>query len=286
MIATPEAPTPFDSKNWGTLVTEDQVRRHRIVPQATRSHQPIPHCDPVEYVQDTLSRMGFVLSEPTIYLTNDDFRSNMFAGWGIAHKDLPATRGFQWEAYLINSHNKKHSLQLGGGHRTFVCSNGMVHSPLGVYRSKHTTHVNAIDKRTGLPRWKSRLLAMAQRLVTECRRLHQTIESFKDVGLDATSAIHHERVRSLTLDAADKGLINAAGALSVYRHWKNPEHEEFKDDQTVWRLMQAFTSQARGKSAFDQKDTMTKVFDMFADEFGTTRLSTLTDPVAVPGGDF
>jgi hypothetical protein len=116
--------------------------------------------------------------------------------------------------------------------------------------------------------------------------LHQTIGSLKEVNLDPTSETHHSRVRSLVLKSAEDGLINAAGALSVYRHWKNPEHVEFRDDSSVWRLMQAYTSQARGKSGFDSKDTMTKVFDMFADEFGTTRLSTLTDPVAIPGGDF
>ena len=284
MIATPNAPTPYDGKNWGTLVTSDQVRRH-AAPLGTKSHRPIPHIEPIEYVQDMLTTRGFVLSEPTIYLTNDPDRSNMFAGWGISHSALPATRGFQWEAFLINSHNKKHSLQLGAGHRTFICSNGMVSAPLGMYRSKHTTHVNSIDK-SGLVRWKSRLLGMCDRIIVECRRLHQTIESLKGVELNASSALDDERVRALVLKSADDGLINAAGALSVYRHWKNPEHDEFKQDDTVWRLMQAYTSQARGKSGFDAKDSMTKMFDMFADEFGTVRLSTLEDPLAVPGGDF
>jgi len=209
----------------------------------------------------------------------------MYAGWGISHRSLPDTRGFQWEAFLLNSHNKKHSLQLGAGHRTFICGNGIVSAPLGIYRAKHTTHVNSVDPKTGLPRWKSRLLTMSNRILTECRRLHQTIESLKKVELDPSSEVHQMQVRAFALDSAHRGAINAAGALTVYKHWLKPEHDEFKQDNTVWRLMQAYTSQARGKSGFEAKDSMTRMFDMFSQEFGTLALSNLKDPVAIPGGD-
>ena len=293
-IVTPKSPTPFDGAGWGQLVTRDQVGHHNPIPDPTKSHRPLPHHEVMDYFTATMDRMGFVLSEPTLYLSKDDYRSNFFAGFGIAHKDLPADPSFQWQSFLINSHNKKHSLQIGAGHETFVCSNGMVLAPLGLFRTKHTKYVNNIDE-SGLPRWKNRITRMCENIENECRRYLNLTQSLQGVGLDAESRSHRQAVQSLCLESAVRGIVNPAGAVSVYKHWDNPEHKEFTEDQTVWRLMQAFTSHDRGKSAFTRRDRNGMMFDLFSERFGTlkadgtTPVRSFDTPVVVQasnGGDF
>ena len=269
-VATPTPPTPFDGKGWGQLVNEQQVHLHKVLPDATRTHRPIEHHRTLDYTKSTMDRLGFLLSDPTIYLSKDEYHSNMFASWGIAHPELPNNRGFQWQMFLINSHNKKFSLQVGAGHETFVCSNGIVMAPLGRYRAKHTAKVMFVDE-SGLPRWQNRILQMCNNVRKECDRYSKIISSLKNVIVDPDSDVHRQSVRSLCLDAALKDIVNDAGAATVYRHWINPEHDEFKADGTAWRLMQAFTSQGRGKSAFDHRDRMSEMFNLLSDEFGSLR---------------
>lgn len=278
-----QAPKPYDAAGWGDLVTRRQVERLDETPRATQTHQPVPHHVCIDYVQDCLTRREFVLSDPTIYL--DSSRHNLYAGWGIRHKSLPPAKGFGWECFLLNSNNKKRSMMVGAGNTTFICGNGMQIAPLGMYRAKHTKNVGAVDK-SGLPRWQGRLLRMVNRIDVECRRIHHVVTSCKQVTLDPDSKTHRAHVRSVVLQSAHEKKMNAAGALSVYNHWLTPEHAEFKKDKSVWRLMQAYTSQARGKTQFESHDNMIHMFDTFADEFGTVKMSTLKDPVAIPGGDF
>ena len=293
-IVPPKAPTPFDGGNWGTLVTEDQMRRTSMAPEATRSHQPIEHAAAFDYFSGTMSRMGFVLSEPTLYLTNDENRSNMYAGFGIAHVDMPQDRDFQFQAFMINSHDKSYSLQVGAGHETFICTNGMVLAPLGISRAKHTRHVHRVDA-SGLPRWQNRVLQSCQNIQNECLRFLKLTGSLKTVGLDPSSTVHRKHVDHVLMEARRRGIINNAGVASVEKHWMTPEHEEFKSDETVWRLMQAFTSHNRGKSAFRSTNTTSDMFNLFSDKFGTLRadgtvpvrqLDTPTLPAMSDGGDF
>ena len=295
-LATPKAPTPFDGeKGWGQQVTPTQLAQHKFMPTPTKTHCPVDHSRVVDYFSSTMERLNFVLSEPAIFLSNDEFRSNMYVGFGVAHPDLPTSSEFQWQAFLINSHNKKFSLQIGAGTETFVCSNGMVMAPMGLHRTKHTKNIDVIDA-SGLPRWQGRIMEMCDNLTNEYKRFTSVTDSLKKFELDPSSHVAQKEVQSLVLEAALQGIVNPAGAVSVYKHWQTPEHQEFREDKSVDRLRQAFTSHDREKSVFNRKDRNSMMIDLFSDRFGTlkadgtTPVRSLDRPVVsttiTSGGEF
>ena len=295
-VQVPKAPSPFDGeKGWGTRVTLDQVRNHTRMQTPTDTHVPIPHIKTIDKFTEYLKRDGFILSEPAIYLSNDDYRSNMYTGFGIAHPDLTSSGDTQWQAFLINSHNKKFSLRIGVGEETFVCTNGMIFASLGQNRTKHTKNVWEIDA-SGLPRWQNRINLKVRDLLKEFTKFKSITDSFKKVELDPNMETAKRAVQSICVEAACRGIVNDSGAVNVYKHWLEPEHPEFKKDGTVDRLRQAFTSHDRGKSYFGRGDRNVKMIDLLSHRFGTLTSSgaapvrsfdqpAVVTPV-VDGGDF
>jgi len=264
-----QRPNVQDRPKWSKLVPTDTLDRydHLISFQdPTENHQRLGHGLVKDKFFEECDRQGFEYSEPVSYLSTDELRSRMITQVTIRHRDIISDTNFVWQAFLRNSHDQSMALGVGLGHFELVCLNGLqVLVEITGTKTKHTRNVGK--------RWENTISAGVNGVKTYAKRLNSTIESCKDVELDPTSKTHRRKVDHVVMEAARRGIINNAGTISVDKHWRDPEHKEFKDDKSVWRLMQAFTSHDRGKNLMTQHVRSSKMFELFSDTFGTQPLS-------------
>ena len=261
-ITPPAAPTPWDGKAWGSIVRMDTLRQHRnVMPMRTNSHCPIPHDTVLDLYMNEMWNSGFVLSDPVIYLSQDPQRARMYAGFGIAHRDLGNQPGLTWQSMILNSHDKSRALTIGAGHEVAICSNGMMITPLGRCKTKHTRYIQ------------ERILDVISEgvnsLLGTFSGIKQALDSFKATELDPKSETHRGTVDHILGRAWREDIINPASVKAVWDHWMVPEHPEFARDCSVDRLYQAFTSADRGKNAFTRNNRQEGMFTLLAEECGT-----------------
>src|SRR6202035_2374700 len=109
------------------------------VPEATRTHRPVPHYEIVEALVETLSfrHIGMVNEE---YAVSSD-GMKMF---GVLDLETQM-EGCRFSFGIRNSHDKSIRLGLTAGLRVFVCSNMAFSGEFTPVLAKHTKSFNLID---------------------------------------------------------------------------------------------------------------------------------------------
>tara|TARA_R100001480_G_scaffold28438_2_gene38828 strand:- start:15401 stop:16273 length:873 start_codon:yes stop_codon:yes gene_type:complete len=268
MSLQPVAPTPFDPGNWGEIVDIQTIKRTPVPVQGPQTWRPFPQHQYVEMIEQALTRHGFTNSDPIHYRapSRDNGKikdlpehGRFLSLYGIAHPELPSIEGMSWEVGAVNSYDMSKSVQLGLGNRVAVCSNGQMMGASHAFKRKHTVGINR-DFDDHFEMIYSLVDSAVRGLFTQAEKESQRISRFKQTGCEDTDA------RWVILESAKSGVIGAAQTMKVLKHWEHPEHPEFKD-RNAWSLLNAFTSNDRGRNIMTQGSRFTALSDIMDRRF-------------------
>jgi hypothetical protein len=190
-------------------------------PEGTPTHRPVPHCEIVGALVETLSfrHIGVVRDEYAV--SNDGMK--MF---GVL--DLETSfDGCRFSIGVRNANDKSMRLALTVGYRVFVCDNMAFHGDFTPVLAKHSKHFSLVDA----------LSVGVDRMQRNFEPMRRQIGAWKGQQLPETQAkllIYHAFIEE-ELDAP-KHL-----ARKVHDLYFNPQFEEFAP-RTMWSLSNAFTS--------------------------------------------
>ena len=191
------------------------------VPQATRTHRPVPHHEIVEALVETLSfrHVGVVIEE---YAVSAD-GMKMFGVLDL-ETQMECCR---FSIGIRNSHDKSLRLALCCGLRVFVCSNMAFCGDFQPVLAKHTKSFNLIDT----------LSVGVDRIQRNFEPMRRQVESW------GQTQITDEQAKLIFYSAFVEGRLDAPkGLLSdIHRLYFQPEYPEFAA-RTMWSLSNAFTS--------------------------------------------
>lgn len=191
------------------------------VPEATRTHKPVPHHEIVEALVETLSfrHIGVVHEE---YAVSSD-GMKMF---GVLDLETQM-EGCRFSIGIRNSHDKSLRLGLTAGLRVFVCSNMAFNGDFTPVLAKHSSSFNLIDT----------LSVGVDRIQRNFEPMQRQVESWRQ------TQITDERAKLIFYSAFIDGKLEAPRTLlpEVHRLYFEPQHREFAP-RTMWSLSNAFTS--------------------------------------------
>ena len=191
------------------------------VPEATRTHQPVPHHEIVEALVETLSfrHIGVVNEE---YAVSSD-GMKMF---GVVDLETQMD-GCRFSIGIRNSHDKSLRLGLTAGLRVFVCSNMAFSGDFTPVLAKHSKSFNLIDT----------LSVGVDRIQRNFEPMQRQVESWRQTQMSDSQA------KLVLYSAFVEGKLDAPRNLlpEVHRLYFEPQYEEFSG-RTIWSLSNAFTS--------------------------------------------
>jgi Domain of unknown function (DUF932) len=191
------------------------------VPQATRTHRPVPHHEIVEALVETLSfrHIGVVNEE---YAVSPD-GMKMF---GVLDLETQMD-GARFSIGLRNSHDKSLRLGLTVGLRVTVCLNMLFSGDFTPVLAKHTKSFNLIDT----------LSVGVDRIQRNFAPMRHQVETWRQTQITDIQA------RLIIYAAFVEGKLDAPKSLlpEVHRLYFEPEYPEFSA-RTMWSLSNAFTS--------------------------------------------
>ena len=199
------------------------VRRNEVAridtPNSTDTWRPVPHIDVIEAVTEVVKAHRWDIESERFGLASEG--QKMFGVMEISRSSSP-----QWHRCIgiRNSHDKSLAVGLSAGIVVLVCSN-LAFGGTRLINRKHTSRID-------LNELIARAVASLEDdfLTTETR-----CEDLKDAYMK-----DDDEARSCIVRAAELGVINSSDILPVYREYKDPSHEEFREP-TRWSLLNAFT---------------------------------------------
>jgi len=202
----------------GKYVSREEVARIDT-PSSTDTWRPVPHIDVIEAVTEVVKAHSWDIADERFGLASEG--QKMFGVMEITRSSSP-----QWHRCIgiRNSHDKSLAVGLSAGIVVLVCSN-LAFGGTRLINRKHTSRID-------LNELIARAVASLEDdfLMTETR-----CEDLKDIQLR-----NDNEARSCIVRAAELGVINSSDILPVYREYKQPSHEEFREP-TRWSLLNAFT---------------------------------------------
>jgi hypothetical protein len=191
------------------------------VPEATRTHRPVPHHEIVEALAETLSfrHIGVVNEE---YAVSQD-GMKMF---GVLDLETQMD-GCRFAIGLRNSHDKSFRLSLTVGVRVFVCSNMAFSGDFQPVLAKHTKSFNLIDT----------LSVGVDRIQRNFEPMRRQVECWRQTQITDAQA------KLILYSAFVEGELDAPKSLlpGVHHMYFEPQYPEFAP-RTMWSLSNAFTS--------------------------------------------
>src|SRR5579872_1431468 len=190
-------------------------------PEASATHQPIPHNQIVEALVEGLCFRHISAIREEYAVSNDGMK--MF---GVL--DLETTfDGCRFSVGIRNSNDKSMRLAVTVGYRVLVCDNMAFHGDFTPVLAKHSKHFSLVDV----------LSVGVDRMQRNFEPLAGHIELVRHAPLtdDAAKLIIYEAFVEGSL-AVPRHLARA-----VHEHYFEPQHEEFRA-RTAWSLSNAFTS--------------------------------------------
>jgi len=203
-----------------------EVARERLAgtetPPATATWHPIPHDVLLREVEEALGMNHLRVTAERHALAREGDR--YFGLLQVANGKEPGDHS--WVLGLRNSHDQSFPAGLVVGSRVFVCDNLAFSGEIVIAR-RHT-------------RW---ILRDLPRLVLGgvgqlAGRWHSQEERF--ARYRATPVADRD-AHDLMIRALDARAVTMAQVPEVLRHWRRPEHPEFRD-RSAWSLFNAFTS--------------------------------------------
>lgn len=215
----------------GFRVSQKGLERIRT-PKETGSWFPIPHHEIFKAVCDHVVAQGMRVVEQSHAVCR---KGKLYFGLiqivnGSEGEDYTTVLGVQ------NSHDRTQPGCLLVGSQVFVCNNLAFSGETQIAR-RHTR--NMIRE---LPR----LIRSAVGKIAELRRSQdKRIEAYKACELTDSQA-HDLIIRG----ACDLKIITTVQIPAVLARWRKPEHPEFGDLPSAWRLFNAFTEVLKDRNIF------------------------------------
>lgn len=204
-------------------------------PPATRTWHPIPHAQFIRTVQDQLVAAGLEVRQEVHALACDGMRY-----FGMMEVVDPKARANNGDEYGLvigarNSSDQRFPAALVFGDQVFVCDNLCFNGEIKIGR-KHTRHIMR-----DLPRLVAQAVGKlgAARHMQDTRIAHYKEQEFSD------AQVHDLLVRSL-----DAKIISSSKIGKVLGQWREPNHPEFAEAKTAWRLHNAYTEVLKGFNPF------------------------------------
>ena len=204
-------------------------------PRSTDTWFPIPHERLIREVETALHRMGMRVVNQAHGLSPDACR--YFGLLQVAPAELgwtspqPPTQDYSYVLGLRNSHDKRFPAAMVLGSQVFVCDNLAFSGEIKIAR-KHTRFIER-----DLPA----LIAQGTGQLAE--RWHQQDARF--AAYKQTELGSHE-AHDLIIRALDRGAFTPQQLPAVLTQWRTPNHPEFAESRTVWRLFNAVTESIKG----------------------------------------
>jgi hypothetical protein len=208
-----------------TLYGEQDVSREELAlipaPAPTETWFPLKHSEVLDTATKTLQDAGFVIAKERLSLAKDGARF-----FGTLDLTTRIIDGITLAVGLRNSCDKSFPIGFCAGNRVFVCSNLAFTSEI-VVSKKHTRfgqdrYVEGLSKAVA---------SLGQYQVQQAEWIN---------GLRARN-LSREEADSLLLRSFEDELIGARQLPLLIEEWRNPQHDEFRE-QTAWSLWNAFTA--------------------------------------------
>jgi hypothetical protein len=202
----------------GKFVSRDEVAR-TDTPCSTATWRPVPHIDVIEAVTEVIKAHDWNIEGEKFGLAHEG--QKLFGVMEISSSSSP-----EWHRCIgvRNSHDKSFAVGLSAGIVVCVCTN-LAFGGTTVVKRRHTSGIvlaELIDR------------AVAS-LEDDFLTTEAVCEDLKDAYLR-----DDDEARSSIVRAAELGVINSCDILPVYREYKQPSHEEFREP-TRWSLLNSFT---------------------------------------------
>jgi len=214
------------------------------VPEATRTHRPVPHHEIVEALVETLSfrHIGVVGEE---YAVSAD-GMKMF---GVLDLETQMD-GYRFAIGIRNSHDKSLRLGLTAGIRVFVCWNMAFSGDFTPVLAKHSKSFNLIDT----------LSVGVDRIQRNFEPMQRQVEGWRQMQI--TDA----RAKLIFYSAFVEGKLDAPKSLlpEVHRLYFEPQYPEFSP-RTMWSLSNSFTSALKGLDPVPQFKATAKLGEFLAE---------------------
>jgi len=190
-------------------------------PEASATHQPIPHNQIVEALVEGLSFRHISAIREEYAVSNDGMK--MF---GVL--DLETTfDGCRFSVGIRNANDKSMRLALTVGYRVLVCDNMAFHGDFTPVLAKHTKHLSLVDV----------LSIGIDRIQRNFEPMKKQVEAWKGTRIPDESA------KLVIYRAFVQGELDVPKHLArrVHDFYFNPRVEEFAP-RTTWSLSNGFTS--------------------------------------------
>ena len=190
-------------------------------PEASATHQPIPHNQIVEALVEGLSFRHISAIREEYAVSSDGMK--MF---GVL--DLETTfDGCRFSVGIRNSNDKSMRLAVTVGYRVLVCDNMAFHGDFTPVLAKHSKHFSLVDV----------LSIGIDRIQRNFEPMKKQVEAWKGTRIPDESA------KLVIYRAFVQGELDVPKHLArrVHDLYFNPEIEEFAP-RTTWSLSNAFTS--------------------------------------------
>jgi hypothetical protein len=200
-----------------------------VVPPSTDTWFPIGHTSLLAEIEKALMAAQMQITSQAHSLTKEGARyfGLMQVNNGQENSDFSYVLGVR------NSIDKSFPAGLVVGSQVFVCDNLAFSGEVKIAR-KHTRFIER-----DLPLLVGRAIGM---LADKWQSMENRIARYKQVEISHPQA-HDLLIRSIDLGAATPQQIPA-----IVEEWRHPRHPEFAQDQSAWRLFNAFTEVAKGGS--------------------------------------
>lgn len=191
------------------------------VPDATRTHQPIPHSEIVAALVEALGfrHIGVVRDEYAV--SADGMR--MF---GVLDLET-GMHGCRFSIGIRNANDKSMRLAMTVGYRVLVCDNMAFHGDFTPVLAKHSKSFSLVDA----------LSIGVDRMQRNFEPMSEAVERWRGLQLSDVTA------KLLIYSAFVEGTLQVPRHLarSIHDLYFNPTHEDFAP-RTMWSLSNAFTS--------------------------------------------
>ncbi|MGH9617781.1 MAG: DUF932 domain-containing protein, partial [Acidobacteriaceae bacterium] len=201
-------------------ITRDELKLIPT-PEASPTHQPIPHNQIVEALVEGLSFRHISAIREEYAVSHDGMK--MF---GVL--DLETTfDGCRFSVGIRNSNDKSMRLAVTVGYRVLVCDNMAFHGDFTPVLAKHSKHFSLVDV----------LSIGIDRIQRNFEPMKKQIEAWKGTRISDDSA------KLVIYRAFVQGELDVPKHLArrVHDLYFNPEVEQFAS-RTTWSLSNAFTS--------------------------------------------
>jgi hypothetical protein len=214
------------------------------LPEATRTHQPIPHIRIVEALIETLGFRHISVVRDEYAVTPDGMRCFGLLQLEHSYEDVQFAIGFR------NSNDKSLRLAMTVGYKVIICDNLAFKGDFTPVLAKHSRNLNLID-----------LISVGvDKIQRNFEPLKTQINDWRDYRLDDRQA--KEVIYDAFLDSDLK--LPRTILPAVHKLYFDPQIEEFKP-RTLWSLSNAFTSAFKALKPVKQFQVTAKLGDFLED---------------------